>query len=279
MTPANDEHAGHEHGDALGAARLARAAAAALADKTGRDRHNVCVVLGSGWLPALDALATDHCQFDVAELPGFPRPAAVGHPGLVRSFELAGKAVLAFAGRTHLYEGHGVDSVAHSVRVAAAAGCSVIVLTNGAGAIRDDLRVGDAVLIADHLNLTGRTPLVGPRFVDLTNLYTPRLRALMREIDPSLAEGVYAQFHGPQYETPAEVRMAGLLGADLVGMSTAVEAIAARAEGCEVLGISLVTNPAAGVTGRPLDHADVLAAGLAAAGRAGWLVSELITRL
>ena len=153
------------------------------------------------------------------------------------------------------------------------------VLTNGCGGLRRDMSVGQPVLISDHLNLTATSPLVGARFVDLTDLYSARLRALMHEIDPSLTEGVYAQFPGPHYETPAEVRMAGILGADLVGMSTALEAIAARAEGSEVLGISLVTNLAAGITGEPLNHAEVLAAGKAAAARAGGLLLELLERL
>jgi purine-nucleoside phosphorylase len=186
--------------------------------------------------------------------------------------------VLGFLGRTHLYEGRGVEPVAHGVRVAAAAGCRIVILTNACGGLRPDLAVGDPVLISDHINLTGRTPLVGPRFVDLSDVYAARLRALVREIDPSIAEGVYAQFHGPQYETPAEVRMAGVLGADLVGMSTALEAIAARAEGCEVLGISLVTNLAAGL-GDPLDHEEVLAVGKASATRMGELLAQLIPRL
>jgi purine-nucleoside phosphorylase len=166
----------------------------------------------------------------------------------------------------------------HAVRVAAATGCRAVVLTNACGGLRPGLAVGDPVLIRDHLNLTGRTPLVGAQFVDLSDLYATRLRALVREIDPSIPEGVYAQFAGPQYETPAEVRMAGILGADLVGMSTALEAIAAHAAGCEVLGISLVTNLAAGL-GEPLDHEEVLAVGRAAATRMGELLAELIPQL
>jgi purine-nucleoside phosphorylase len=186
--------------------------------------------------------------------------------------------VLAFLGRTHLYEGRGVEPVVHGVRVAAAAGCRVVVLTNACGGLRPGLAVGDAVLISDHLNLTGRTPLVGPRFVDLSDLYAARLRALVKEIAPDMPEGVYAQFPGPQYETPAEVRMAGVLGADLVGMSTALEAIAAHAEGCEVLGISLVTNLAAGL-GEPLDHEEVLEVGRASASRMGELLGHVIPQL
>lgn len=260
----------------------ARAAAEALAARTGAARHDVALVLGSGWLPAVDALgalASVDVEFPNTELPGFLPPAVAGHAGVIRSLEVHGKRVLAFLGRTHYYEGRGVAAVVHGVRVAAAAGCSVTVLTNGCGGLREDMSVGDPVLISDHLNLTATSPLVGARFVDLTDLYSLRLRQLMLDIDPSLAEGVYAQFPGPHYETPAEVRMARTMGADLVGMSTALEAIAARAEGSEVLGISLVTNLAAGMTGQPLNHEEVLAAGKAAATRAGGLLGELMARL
>jgi purine-nucleoside phosphorylase len=259
-------------------AAAAQNAAAALAEITGVQRHDVAIVLGSGWVPAIDALGSAAHDFPVTELPGFLPPAVEGHAGRIRSLPVGDKQVLAFLGRTHLYEGRGVPPVVHGVRVAAAAGCRVIVLTNACGGLRPDLAVGDPVLLRDHLNLTGRTPLVGPRFVDLTDVYAARLRALVREIDPTIAEGVYAQFPGPQYETPAEVRMAGILGADLVGMSTVLEAIAAHAEGCEVLGISLVTNLAAGL-GDPLDHEEVLAVGKASATRMGELLATLIPKI
>jgi purine-nucleoside phosphorylase len=187
--------------------------------------------------------------------------------------------VLLFLGRTHLYEGVGVQPDAHGVRTAAAAGARTVILTNAAGGLAPDHRVGQAVLISDHLNLTARSPLVGASFVDLTDLYSARLRGLARELDPTLAEGVYAALPGPHYETPAEIRMLRTLGADLVGMSTALEAIAAKAAGLEVLGLSMVTNAAAGVTGEPLDHTEVLAAGRAAAGRLGEFLVQLIGRL
>jgi purine-nucleoside phosphorylase len=260
------------------AAESAAAAAAELAARTGIDRHDVAIVLGSGWVPAIDALGTATADLAVTELPGFLPPAVEGHAGRIRSLDVAGRRVLAFLGRTHLYEGRGVEPVVHGVRVAAAAGCRVVVLTNACGGLRPGFAVGDPVLISDHLNLTARTPLVGPRFVDLSDLYAERLRALVHAIDPSIAQGVYAQFPGPQYETPAEVRMAGVLGADLVGMSTALEAIAAHAEGCEVLGISLVTNLAAGL-GDPLDHEEVLAVGRASAARMGTLLGQVIPQL
>lgn len=256
----------------------ARAAAELLAGRTGVGSHDVAVVLGSGWVPAIDRLGPPVAELWVTDLPGFLPPVVEGHAGRIRSLRVGGKRVLAFLGRTHLYEGRGVEPVVHGVRVAAAAGCHTIVLTNACGGLRAGLAVGDPVLISDHLNLTWRTPLVGASFLDLTDLYSPRLRALVREVDPSIAEGVYAMFPGPQYETPAEVRMAAVLGADLVGMSTVLEAIAAREQGCEVIGLSLVTNLAAGL-GDPLDHEEVLAAGLAAATRMGGLLARVIPRL
>lgn len=256
----------------------ARRAAQTLAARTGVSGYDVAIVLGSGWVPAVDALGPADADIATTELPGFRAPAVEGHAGRLRAVTVSGRRVLAFLGRTHLYEGAGVEAVVHGVRVAAAAGCRTVILTNACGALRSGLQVGDPVLIRDHLNLTWRTPLVGPQFVDLTDVYSAGLRALVREIDPAISEGVYAMFHGPQYETPAEVRMAGILGADLVGMSTVFEAIAARAAGCEVLGLSLVTNLAAGL-GEPLDHEEVLAAGKAAASRMGALLAALIGRL
>lgn len=270
-----DPSPGQQVGQHADPAELARRAALELRRQTGVDSHVVAIVLGSGWVPAIDALGRTVAEVAVTALPGFLPPAVAGHAGRIRSLDVAGVPVLAFLGRTHLYEGRGVEPVVHAVRVAAAAGCRTIVLTNACGGLRPGLAVGDPVLLSDHLNLTGRTPLVGARFVDLTDLYSPRLRTLVREIDPSITEGVYAQFPGPQYETPAEVRMAGVLGADLVGMSTVLEAVAARAEGCEVLGLSLITNLAAGL-GDPLDHEDVLAAGRASAARMGALLAQLV---
>jgi purine-nucleoside phosphorylase len=205
-------------------------------------------------------------------------PAAIGHRGTVRSVQVGTRRVLVMLGRTHLYEGHGVDAVAHATRTAAAAGCSTLLLTNAAGGIREGYRVGQPVLVADHLNLTARSPLVGADFVDLTDLYSPRLRALATRIDPELTEGVYAGLPGPHFETPAEIRMLRTLGADLVGMSTVLEAIAGRAAGLEVFGLSLVTNLAAGLSGQPLSGDEVIAAGAAAAGRMGELLRELVAR-
>jgi purine-nucleoside phosphorylase len=261
------------------AATVAGRAAGELATATGVDRHDVAVVLGSGWAPAADALGSPDAEVPVAELAGFAAPTAEGHGGTVRSLTIGGTRTLVFLGRTHLYEGRGTAAVAHGVRVAAAAGCRAVVLTNAAGGLRQGMRAGQPVLISDHLNLTARSPLVGARFVDLTDLYSPRLRALARQADPSLEEGVYAALPGPHFETPAEIRMLRGLGADLVGMSTVLEAIAARAEGLEVFGVSLVTNLAAGMTGEPLNHEEVLAAGRAAATRMGTLLGTVIEGL
>jgi purine-nucleoside phosphorylase len=256
------------------AARAAEALTAALGGP-----HDVAVVMGSGWAPAADAFGAAEASVAIGELPGFAAPTVVGHGGEIRSVRVGERRVLLFLGRTHLYEGRGVEPVVHGVRTAAAAGARTVLLTNAAGGLDPAHRVGQAVLISDHLNLTARSPLVGASFVDLTDLYSARLRALAREIDPSLAEGVYAALPGPHYETPAEIRMLRTLGADLVGMSTALEAIAARAAGAEVFGLSMVTNAAAGITGEALDHVDVVAAGKAAASRLGGFLVEFVGRL
>ncbi|BBX65558.1 purine nucleoside phosphorylase [Mycobacterium saskatchewanense] len=258
---------------------LARRAAHVIAERTGVDGHDVAVVLGSGWSPAVAALGSQTAALPQAEVPGFAPPTAVGHTGELLSTRLGGHRVLVLVGRVHAYEGHDLSHVVHPVRAACAAGARVVVLTNAAGGLRPDMAVGQPVLISDHLNLTARSPLVGPQFIDLTDAYAPRLRRLALEADPGLAEGVYAGLPGPHYETPAEVRMLRGLGADLVGMSTVHETIAARAASAEVLGVSLVTNLAAGITGQPLSHAEVLAAGAASATRMGTLLADVIARL
>jgi purine-nucleoside phosphorylase len=266
----------------------ARDAAARLAELTGRDRHDAVVVLGSGWSDAADHLGTTRSVTALADLPGVPAPTVGGHRGELRSLDVDGLAVLVLNGRSHLYEGHSADVVVHGVRTAVMAGCATVVLTNAAGSLRPDvLRVGEPVLIADQLNLTGHTPLGGPpppagfpsRFTDLVDAYSPALRAIAREVDPSLHEGVYAGLLGGAYETPAEIRMLATLGADLVGMSTVLETIAARHLGAQVLGVSLVTNPAAGLARGGLDHADVLATGRDAGGRVVALLRGVLERL
>jgi purine-nucleoside phosphorylase len=257
----------------------ARTAGDRIGELTGADRHRVAVVLGSGWGPAADLIGETAAELAVTDLPGFLPAGVAGHSGKVRSVLTEGVRALVFLGRSHLYEGRGAAAVVHSVRAAVAAGCRVVVLTNGCGGLRESYRAGQPVLISDHINLTGESPIVGAKFVDLTDLYSARLRALCREVDPSLEDGVYVALRGPHYETPAEIRMIRSLGGDLVGMSTVLEAIAAREAGADVLGISLVTNLAAGMTGQPLDHAEVLAAGKAAALRMGALLGKVVSRL
>jgi purine-nucleoside phosphorylase len=259
-------------------AELARQAAQVIGERTGVGQHDVAVVLGSGWAPAVAALSSPAVTLPQAELPGFATPRAVGHTGELMSVRIGEHRVLVLVGRVHAYEGYDLAHVVHPIRAACAAGARIVVLTNAAGGLRPDMRIGQPVLISDHLNLTARSPLVGAQFVDLTDAYAPRLRELARETDPELTEGVYAGLPGPQYETPAEIRMLRALGADLVGMSTVHETIAARAAGAEVLGISLVTNLAAGITSAPLSHADVVAAGDASASRMGALLADVIAR-
>ncbi len=259
---------------------VAADAARVLAERTGVERHDIALVLGSGWQATADLLGETVAEVPVTDLPGFAPAAALGHVGVVRSVRVGapgapGVRALVFASRTHLYEGRGVRPVVHAVRTAAAAGARVMVLTNGCGGLDPHTPPGTPVLISDHINLTGTSPLEGPTFVDLTDLYSSRLRAVARGVSPALREGVYVQFPGPHYETPAEVVMAGRMGGDLVGMSTALEAVAARHAGLEVLGISLVTNLAAGVGG-PLDAQEVVDAGAAAAPRIGALLADVV---
>ncbi|AZG44880.1 purine-nucleoside phosphorylase [Gordonia insulae] len=255
------------------------AAAATIAAETDCSAHDVAVVLGSGWAPAAAAFGAPIASVPMSSLPGFTPPAAAGHGGVVHSVHIGDRRVLILLGRIHAYEGHDLARVVHPVRTAAAAGAHTIVLTNAAGGLRDDMSVGQPVLISDHLNLTARSPLVGARFVDLVDAYSPRLREIARRSDASLAEGVYAGLPGPHYETPAEIRMLRTLGADLVGMSTVHETIAARAAGMNVLGMSLVTNLAAGMTGEPLSHNEVLEVGNASATRMGELLASIVAEL
>ena len=255
-------------------------AARILSYLTGVKVHDIALVLGSGWSGAADLIGVEVASVEAAEIPGFNTPSVKGHSANLRSIETpAGRRVLVLGARHHYYESRDASAVAHPIRVAAASGCRVVILTNGCGSTRPEIGSGSPVLISDHINLTGATPLVGPQFVDLTDLYSPRLRALAREVDPSLVEGVYAQFPGPQYETPAEIRMAIAMGAHLIGMSTALEAIAARAEGMEILGLSLVTNLAAGIAGVALSHEEVLAAGVAAGPRLSHLLTDIVGRI
>ncbi|MDA4894440.1 purine-nucleoside phosphorylase [Streptomyces sp. MS2A] len=255
---------------------IAAEAAADLHRLTGVEKHDIAVTLGSGWGKAAELIGETVATIPATEVTGFSRPALEGHVGTLRSIRTpAGKHVLVIGARTHYYEGHGVRRVVHSVRTAAAAGAATMVLTNGAGGIRETWRAGQPVLISDHINLTADSPLEGATFVDLTDLYSRRLRDVARSIDPSLDEGVYCQFRGPHYETPAEVQMAKTIGGHIVGMSTALEAIAAREAGMEILGFSLITNLAAGIQKTPLSHAEVIEAGR----EAEPVISSLLARV
>ncbi|WP_309065790.1 purine-nucleoside phosphorylase [Microbacterium sp.] len=241
---------------------VAAEAAADIARLTGVDHHDIALTLGSGWGKAAELIGETVATIPATEVTGFSKPALEGHVGTLRSIRTpGGKNVLVIGARTHYYEGHGVRRVVHSVRTAAATGASIMVLTNGAGGIRETWKPGQPVLISDHINLTADSPLEGATFIDLTDLYSKRLRDIARTVDPSLDEGVYTQFRGPHYETPAEVQMAKAIGGHIVGMSTALEAIAAREAGMEVLGFSLITNLAAGIQQTPLSHAEVIEAG------------------
>src|SRR3954463_15649474 len=259
---------------------VARQAAAQLAEKTGVERHDIALTLGSGWGRAAELIGDTVATVPATEIVGFSKPALEGHVGTLRSVRLPnGKHALVIGARTHYYENHGVRRVVHSVRTAAAAGATTMVLTDGAGGIREHWKPGTPVLISDHINLTADSPLEGATFVDLTDLYSSRLRAIAKGIDPMLDEGVYTQFRGPNYETPAEVQMARIIGGHIVGMSTALEAIAAREAGMEVLGMSLITNLAAGIQKTPLSHAEVLEAGAEAEGRISALLAKIVGEL
>ncbi|TVP44730.1 MAG: purine-nucleoside phosphorylase [Gemmatimonadales bacterium] len=245
-------------------------------------------VLGSGLGFLADALE-DPVSVPFAEIPGFPAAAVAGHQGRMVAGVLEGRKVLLQAGRFHVYEGHPLPVVVAPVRIAAALGAPIFLVTNAAGGINPDFGPGTLMLIQDHLNLMGRNPLIGPpsegepRFPDMSAAYDPGLRGLARatarDLGIALAEGVYAAVTGPSYETPAEVRMIGLLGGDAVGMSTVPEVITARVVGMRVLGISLITNPGAGISPAPLDHAEVLEAGREAAPRFEQLIRGVLSRL
>jgi purine-nucleoside phosphorylase len=259
---------------------IARQAARQIAELTGVEHHDIALTLGSGWGRAADLIGETTATVPATEVVGFSKPALEGHVGSLRSVLLpSGRRALVIGARTHYYEGHGVRRVVHSVRTAAATGATTMILTNGAGGIKRHWTPGTPVLISDHINLTADSPLEGATFVDLTDLYSARLRAIARGVDPELDEGVYCQFRGPHYETPAEVRMAEAIGGHIVGMSTALEAIAAREAGMEVLGMSLITNLAAGIQETPLSHEEVIGAGRAAEGRIGDLLARIVGAL
>lgn len=263
------ERAAHRLTDALGAA------------------PDVAVVLGSGWADAVSLIGDAVSTVSYEDLPGFPSPSVPGHGGALSLVEVDSSKVLLIQGRIHLYEGHDPHVVVHPLRTAILAGSKTVIITNGCGGINPAYGVGQLVLLRDHLNLTGKSPVGGPaapepypiRFTDLTDAYSPDLRALARQVDPTFAEGVYAGLGGPHYETPAEITMLRTLGADLVGMSTVLETIAARHLGAEVLGMSLVTNAAAGMSGEALSHDEVVEAGRVARTSVGERLHGILTKI
>ncbi len=259
---------------------FAALAAAEIAERTGVPKHDIALTLGSGWARAADLIGETVASIPATDIAGFSKPALEGHVGSIRSILLpSGKHALVIGARTHYYEKHGVRRVVHSVRTAAATGASIMILTNGAGGIKPHWTPGTPVLISDHINLTADSPLEGATFIDLTDLYSKRLRAIAQGIDPSLDEGVYTQFRGPHYETPAEVQMARIIGGHIVGMSTSLEAIAARQAGMEILGMSLITNLAAGIQQSPLSHEEVLQAGKDAEPVISALLAKIVAAL
>ncbi len=265
------------------------AAAGRVADATGRGRHHLGVVLGSGLSGYAEALP-GAVEIPFREIPEFPTPAVEGHVGKLVSAVVADHHVLVAAGRVHTYEGWTMDDVVFGVRTMALTGCHTVLLTNAAGGVRDGLAPGDLIVIKDHLNLTGRNPLVGanddrfgPRFPDLSDAYAASARRTISMVSSRLAmryaEGVYAWMLGPSYETPAEIEMLKRMGADLVGMSTVPEAIALAHMGVRVAAISLVTNLAAGIASEPLSHDEVTEVATTARARFSTLVDELLPEL
>jgi purine-nucleoside phosphorylase len=267
-----------------------RVAAEAVAERLDAATPEVAVVLGSGLATAAETL-DDARAVPYASLPGFPETTVAGHPGRLMVGQWQGRKTLVLCGRVHAYEGYCPSEVGFGVRVAASLGAHTVVVTNVSGAVDPTLDVGEIVGISDHVNLTGLSPLtganderLGPRFVDMTDVYTPALRALAGEVaqvlfGKPLREAVYAGMPGPSYETPAEVRMLRILGAGLVGMSTVHEVISARHAGLRVLGLSLVANAAAGVRRQPLSHEEVTRAAAAGAARMGQLLAGVVGRM
>ncbi len=265
----------------------AQRAADELRSRCGVDAFDVAVVLGSGWKEASETMGSPLGEVATTDLPGFVKPTVPGHQGRIFALNVGGKSVAMISGRVHLYEGNTAANVAHPVRTAILAGARTVVLTNAAGSIDPDHGPGTVVTIADHLNLTATSPMegdlppdgFGSRFVDLSNLYDAEARATIARLAPGTPEGVYAGLRGPHYETPAEIRMLRTMGASLVGMSTVLEAISARHLDARVVGLSLVTNYAAGVSAAPLNHLEVLDAGRDAARGLSDLMATLLPAL
>lgn len=269
-------------------AEQARQAAAVVRSRLGSSKPETAIVLGSG-LGGLAEEIDTVARIPFAEIPGFPTATVVGHAGALIAGTLAGKFVLALAGRFHMYEGHDARLAAFPVRVFHALGASTLLVSNAAGGVNRHWQPGDLMLIRDHINLTFRNPLLGAvepgdtRFPDMSEPYDPWLAELARQVAREqgivLREGVYASLLGPTYETAAEVRMLGVLGADAVGMSTVPEVIVARAIGMRVLGVSCITNLASGLSNSAITHAEVLETTAGAAERFKGLVTGIVGRL
>jgi purine-nucleoside phosphorylase len=267
---------------------VALSAAQAIRDLSPGFAPTAMVVLGSGLADAASA-ADIQCRIEYSRIPGLIRPSVVGHPGVLLTGRWGGRTVLVFQGRLHRYEGHVWDRIRLPVRIGAALGARICVLTSMSGAINPNLAPGTLVVVDDHLNAMGENPLAGlitdgssTQFVDLTDAYSPRLRALLAtaaaDLNLSIEHGVYAAVTGPSYETPAEVRALRILGADVVGMSTVAEVLTARWLGLECCAVSCVANLAAGVHGTPIRHEEVLEAGRSMAERLGSLLTAFLAR-
>lgn len=262
--------------------------AAAIRRRIGADKPVAAFILGSG-LAGLTERFDDARRVSYADIPGFPVPTIIGHPGVLVAGTLGGRPAVALAGRFHMYEGHDATLAAFPARVLAALGADVLFVSNAAGGIRRTFRPGDLMVIADHVNLTGRNPLIGPvetgdlRFPDMSEPYDRELRDALHRAGQragvALVDGVYGWALGPSYETPAEVRMFERMGVDAIGMSTVPEVIAARAAGMRVAGMSCVTNLACGITNAPIEHEEVLAVTREAAARFESVVLEWIREL
>ncbi len=263
-------------------------AAASLRQRLGQI-PSAAVVLGSGLGAFADRLA-DPVRVPYADIPHWPGATVVGHAGVLVRGTAGGTPVLTLAGRAHFYEGHDLRTVTFATRVLGRLGVKTLVLTNAAGGINTSFSPGTLMVIDDHINLMGSNPLVGPnddrfgpRFPDMTTVYSPRLRAIADEAAASssiaIRHGVYVGLHGPSYETPAEIRYLRTIGADAVGMSTVPEAVVARHMGLEVLGISCITNPAAGVMPEPLNHDEVMEVARRVSGQFMALLEGIFGRL
>lgn len=263
-----------------------QASLASIQQRVGARPPRVAVVLGSGWAGVMDAVAQP-VDIAYAELPAFPEVGVAGHAGCLRLGTIGNVPVAVLAGRQHTYEEGHADGMKGAIRTLAALGVGLLVLTNAAGSMKPAMGTGSLMLIADHLNMVQRTPLHGEpgtsRFVDLRDAYDPHLRRIAHAVAARLAqplhEGIYAWMLGPQFETPAEIRMLRTLGADAVGMSTVPETILARHAGLRVLGLSMITNLAAGLDSEPLSHAQTLAAAQAAGQRATRLLAAVVPAL